>query len=195
MKKLLICLLLAVSLLLTGCAKVVTPADLGWEEDWQRFGNLLAMEEMGHGFTLLDNKDALAMNDLYYAAWVTGEHTDYENDKGETVDLYDAQMYLLMAVRGDESAAEKDAADMLAAEQETYTVTDTRTVKANGISYTVITYETKGDNPYAFGISAFGHSENKALTAELCCQEGYDEDIQTIMADFLNGLHFAKEGK
>lgn len=195
MKKLIICLLLALSLLLTGCAKVVTPADLGWEEDWQRFGNYLAMEEVGHGFTLLDNKDALAMNDLYYAAWVTGEPRDYENAQGETVDLYDAQMYLLMAVCKEEAAAKQNAADWLAAEQETYTVTDTRTVKANGIPFTVITYETKGENPYAFGISAFGYSGNKALTAELSCREGYDENIQTVMADFLSGLHLAKEGK
>lgn len=45
---------------------------------------------------MLDNKDILAANGLYYASWVNGEPQPYENSEGKTVDLYDAQLTLVV---------------------------------------------------------------------------------------------------
>ena len=52
-------------------------------------GKTLVAPAPPEDFTLLDNKDILAANGLYYASWVNGEPQPYENSEGKTVDLYE----------------------------------------------------------------------------------------------------------
>ena len=59
-------------------------------------GKTLVAPAPPEGFTLLDNKDILAANGLYYASWVSGDPQPYENSEGKTVDLYDAQLTLVV---------------------------------------------------------------------------------------------------
>lgn len=50
---------------------------------------------------------SLSADGLYYALWTTGNSKKYENSDGETVDLYDAQLYLLLGEsKTSEAAAE-----------------------------------------------------------------------------------------
>ena len=59
-------------------------------------GSTLVAPAPQDDFVLLDNKDILAANGLYYASWVSGEPQPYENSDGKTVDLYDAQLTLVV---------------------------------------------------------------------------------------------------
>ena len=82
-------------LLLAGCSSSPATADTPkWEEDWTRIGNYIAVDAPEE-LTLSDNKETLAADGLYYATWVTGSSVPYENSDGETIDLYDAQLYFL----------------------------------------------------------------------------------------------------
>lgn len=55
---------------LFGCAASLPEraADGGaWSADWITVGNVLGVESPGNELALLDNNDALAPNDMYYA--------------------------------------------------------------------------------------------------------------------------------
>ncbi|MCC8181987.1 MAG: hypothetical protein LIO45_03260 [Clostridiales bacterium] len=194
--KRLISLCALLSLLLGLCACTAAPTEtndgLDWSENWVRVGATLGVEPPENGLTLLDNKDALAGSDLYYAAWTVGEAEDYVNSDGDTVDLYDAQLYLLLADCADEETAAQNIAQWQAAEEAVYTVTDTQTVTCAGQEFTVLIYDGTGeDNPYQFGASAFGVYQNHAINVELTCQTDFDGDALTILTDFLDGIHYA----
>ena len=92
-------LLLAGLLGLIGCAQYPDQAVDGtsWDPNWTMLGSVLGAEEPGNGFSLLDNYSVLTGEDLYYAAWVAGEPSAYTNEDGEGVEVYDAQIYLLLA--------------------------------------------------------------------------------------------------
>ena len=67
-------------------------------------GSTLVAPAPQDDFVLLDNKDILSANGLYYASWVNGDAQPYENSEGKTVDLYDAQLTLV--VQADAGTAE-----------------------------------------------------------------------------------------
>ena len=50
-------------------------------------GSTLVAPAPQDDFVLLDNKDILSANGLYYASWVNGAAQPYENSEGKTVDL------------------------------------------------------------------------------------------------------------
>ncbi|MCD8189049.1 MAG: hypothetical protein LUD78_02330 [Clostridiales bacterium] len=185
---------LSLLLALCGCSKKPTVTNDGaeWDEDWTLVGATIGVEEPGNGLTLLDNKDALAVSNLYYAAWTIGDKTEYVNEDDETVDLYDAQLYVLLQDCDSGEKAEAEVAEWQATEEENYTVTETQTVTCAGQDFTVLIYDGTGeDNPYSFGASAFAVYENHAINAELTCQEGFEGDALTILTEFLEGFHYA----
>lgn len=194
-KRFIALLCLSLSLLLAaGCQRAPTATRDGepWSEDWIRVGAVLGVEPPGNGLTLLDNKDALAASNLYYAAWTIGERTDYVNADGDTVDLYDAQLYLLLEDCKTEEDAAADAADWQAMEEASYQVTDTVTLVCAGQEFTVLVYEVdREDNPYARGAVAFGVYETHAVNAELTCQDSFEGDALAILTEFLDGFHYA----
>ena len=49
------------------------------------------------------------------------------------------------------------------------------------------------ENPYARGVSAFGVYENCAVCVELTCQDGYDEDLQEMLIDFLQECSYGSD--
>lgn len=190
--------ILALSLLMlltiTGCAPVPTVTQDGqpWSEDWITVGTTLGIEPPGNGLTLLDNKDALAGSALYYAAWTAGDKTDYTNEDGETVDLYEAQLYLLLSDCRDPSAAQDSVAQWQELQEESYSITETQTVTCAGQVFTVLLYDgTSPDNPYQFGASAFGVYQNHAINAEFTCQASFQGDALDILTQFLDGIHYA----
>lgn len=178
--------------LLTGCSSAPQTAADGqsWQDDWLKIGTSVGVDTPEQ-LSLLENKEALAADGLYYAAWVAGSSVPYENNDGDVIDLYDAQLYFLTneTASGETAAASCNA--WLSAAKENYEVQTEDTVTLNGQPYTLLTYTCTGeDNPYERGVSAFGVSGSTAVCAEFTCLEGYAEDLETILTKFLNGCHF-----
>lgn len=186
---------LCLTLLLSGCAPAPRTAADGspWQEDWIPVGTQIGIEAPKH-LTLLDNKETLAADGLYYAAWTDGDSVPYENSDGDTIDLYDAQLYFLSSETMTEEKAEESCEAWLSAARENYEIRTEDTVTLGGQTYIWITYDCASkDNPYDRGVSAFGACGTTAVCAEFTCLEDYTEDLETTLNDFLNGCHFKAE--
>ena len=169
-------LLMTGLLMLSGCGQYPEQAADGtpWDPNWTMLGSVLGAEEPGNGFSLLDNYSVLTGEDIYYAAWAAGEPTDYTNEDGEDVQVYDAQIYLLAAGYADEAQAQQNQEEWIARQQETYTVTDSWSETRNGQEYTLLAYECGSEtNPYHRGVSAFTVYGTYAVSAELACRESF----------------------
>ena len=111
------------------------------------------------------------------------------------MEVYDAQIYLLLAGCADETYAQQNLDTWIAREQETYTVTETWTQTCNGQEYTMLSYECGSEtNPYSRGVSAFTVYGNYAVSAELACREDFTGQEQDILIQFLDGCHYSSEG-
>lgn len=179
---------------LAGCGAVPPEqaADgLDWDESWVTVGGVVGVDTPD-GMDARENNEALAANGMYYATWSVGEGEPYTNADGEDAQLYDAQVYLLLA--GYESGEE--AGDALGqwkdmAESQ-YAVGQAVEETHNGQDYTVITYTFDSEqNPYARGASAYGVYRNFAVSVELACREGFDGDAGQLLAQFLDNCHYA----
>lgn len=154
-------------------------------------GKTLVAPAPPEGFTLLDNKDILAANGLYYASWVSGDPQPYENSEGKTVDLYDAQLTLVVQENKTEDKAASAVEGWQTLAQQNYDISDTQTLTAGGQEYTVIQFAYQDEsNPYAFGVAAFGQKGTSAIEWELSCQESYTGDALAVLTEFLNGCTY-----
>ena len=187
-------LLMTGLLMLSGCGQYPEQAADGtpWDPNWTMLGSVLWAEEPGNGFSLLDNYSVLTGEDIYYAAWAAGEPTDYTNEDGEDVQVYDAQIYLLAAGYADEAQAQQNQEEWIARQQETYTVTDSWSETRNGQEYTLLAYECGSEtNPYHRGVSAFTVYGTYAVSAELACRESFTGQEREILLQFLDGCHYS----
>lgn len=185
--------LLCALLLLCGCAHYPSQAVDGavWDRDWTILGSVLGVEAPGDGLSLLDNNIALASQDIYYATWTAGEPTPYVNADGDDVDLYDAQLYLLLCGCADDRKAQDMVDEWMARQNDAYDVSATAEAAHNGVDYTLLTYACGSEtNPYARGVSAFAVYDGYAVSAELTCVEGFSGDEAAILARFLDGCHY-----
>lgn len=180
---------------LTGCGTPLPPekaADgLDWDKDWVTVGNIIGVETP-EGMESQDNNDALSANGMYYATWSMGEGEPYTNEDGKEVQLYGAQVYLLLGGYKSQTDAEntlnqwKDMANLQ------YEIGQTETETHNGQDFTVITYTfDSAENPYARGASAFGIYRNYAVSVELTCQEDFEGDAAQLLGQFLDSCHYA----
>lgn len=191
-----IALFAAVALLIPSFARYPERADDGaaWDRDWEMLGTVLGVEAPQNGFTLLNNDTVLAGDDTYYASWVSGEATPYVNADGKDVDLYPAQIYLLLYGCADEAAARDAVAEWTAREEETYAVRERREENINARDYALLLYDCGSEtNPYSRGISAFTQLGHYAVIAELTCTAEFDGDEQALLAEFLRGCHYSSE--
>lgn len=158
-----------------------------------KVGTQLTINEAPDHFTLHDNNDTLAAEGLYYASWTDGKFTKYKNDEGETVDLYDAQLYLLTTETKSAADAKKSMDSWYGTAKEKYQVKKTNEVTVNGQDYTVIAYTCGESSPYERGVSAFGANDAGAVCFELTCTDGYEkkDDLTAIMTDFLGACQYA----
>lgn len=195
MKRKYFLLTLCIALLLTGCASL---SSLSGEEDnsWTDSGFItvgknLTIQNTDDRLTLLNNMDTLSAEGLYYAAWSIGSSEPYENSEGNTVDLYDAQIYLLMREHTNPEKAQNTLDEWLNAGKTNYNISGEEIIDCNGQSYSLITYTfVNEDNPYDRGISAFGICGKNALCIELTCQEDFDMDLRDIMIHFLESCTY-----
>lgn len=165
-----------------------------WDKNWEMMAKAVGIEAPGGGLTLLTNNSVLAGEDTYYASWTAGEPAPYTNADGDEVDLYPAQLYVLLYGCADQAAAESACAGFLAREQQTYTVHSQRTEEHNAQRYTVLDY-TGGSagNPYGRGSSAFAVRGNYVLVAELLAQDSFDGDVSRMLSAFLDGVHYSAD--
>lgn len=180
--------------LLSGCAKVPTVTAEGehWEESWTLVGTILGVEPPEAPWKELDNKAALAGNGLFYAAWTSGTPESYVNEDEETVDLYPAQIYLLLQEREDPAAIQEDVDAWHSLMEQQNVILETSETTVGQQEYTVVTFDYDGaDNPYAHGAAAFAAGPGGALCVEVSCQESYEGDATEILLDFLEGCHFS----
>lgn len=165
-----------------------------WDKNWEMMAKVVGIEAPGGGLTLLTNNSVLAGEDTYYASWTVDEPSPYTNADGDEVNLYPAQLYVLLYGCADQAAAESACAGFLAREQQTYTVHSQRTEEHNAQRYTVLDY-TGGSagNPYGRGSSAFAVRGNYVLVAELLAQDGFDGDVSRMLSAFLDGVHYSAD--
>ncbi len=188
--KFLICIF-CLSLLLTGCSQSLSepePLEDTWSDSgYVKIGHDLTINNSDNRLTLLENRDTLSAEGLYYATWTIGDPTSFENSDGDTVDLYDAHLYLLL---GEYPSADQALTNMnkwLAAGRTNYDILTEEEITCNGQDYTMLSYQFSGaDNPYERGISVFGVFDNNAICIELTCQEHFQEDLRTIIIPFLD---------
>ena len=154
---------------LTGCGQMLpeTAADgSSWNEDWVTVGSVLGVDTPA-GLTPRENNEALAAKGMYYATWSIGEASDYVNEEGEEAELYDAQVYVLLAGYDAAEKAEESMEKWLAIASSQYAVTQTYSGTYNGQPFTVLTYTyTSQTNPFA-GVAGTDclHTTSPALRA------------------------------
>jgi len=189
----------AAAVFLTGCFRQAQPADKNAGGSPQNeapviIGKYLEVSGPGSPFTLLDNKDVLAADGLYYATWGIGDHVPYVNSDGETVDLYDAQLYLLYNECTSDEEASRKTASWLAAAEENYDISASGPLTCEGRTYTEIVYTcTSETSPYTHGVSLFQADGENALCMELTCCENFKDDPETLMQKFLASCHFSTD--
>ena len=184
-------LMIALTLILTGCSILPSIFDEDTDSvvnsEYITVGSYLTVHNTDDRLTLLNNMDTLSADGLYYASWTAGDAESYENADGDTIDLYDAQLYLLLGEYQNADTAESSMADWLNAGQSNYDVTTEENVTYGGQTYTMITYNfINEENPYARGVSAFGVYKNCAICIELTCRDEYNEDLHDMLTAFLD---------
>lgn len=152
-----------------------------------KLGSHFSVDNTCESRVLLSNVDALAASGLYYAAWGTGGKVPYENSDGETIDLYDAQIYLLFGEYGDHSIAVENMQNWLNTGRTNYDVIHEDEIQFCGQTCTMLTYRFFAeDSPYSNGISIFGVLDDNAVCIELTCRETFADDPKATMEDFLD---------
>lgn len=192
------CILCLACLLLwlTGCASlspIEKEAPAG-DSAYTAVGGSLEIRDLDTRLTLRENMDVLSADGLYYASWSVGDSRPYENSDGDTADLYDAQLHLLL---GESQSPEKAGESMdswLATAKSSYEILEEEALTAGGRTYTLLTYSCTGeDNPYARGLSAFGAFEGTAVCVELTCMEEFSEDLRDLLTGFLECCSYSSE--
>lgn len=192
------CLLcfLCVVIMLAGCSSTSSSRKESSNEDTDciMIGSSFEIKNEDSRLVLLDNMDALAADGLYYTTWTIGDSQSYQNSEGDMVDLYDAQLYLLLCESKNDAEAQRNMDSWLSAGKTNYEVLSEEEISCNGQAYTLITYNCKSEsNPYARGVSAFGTCEHNSLCVELTCRADFKEDLKIILTDFLKHCSFTKE--
>lgn len=189
MKK--IWLLLAVlALFLTGCGRQDTHPE--WDENWTRFGDLMAAEAP-EDFAPGEYNDALSLNGIWYATWVCGEPRTVQTAEDEKATAYDAQIYLLVRECGSEDEANANIQDWIERESQSYEAGGSYELSAAEQHFSCLPLlSASTDNPYSHGVAAFAVRGDLAISVELLCAEGFGDEAQTILEQFLNGIHYGE---
>lgn len=190
--------ILCIAFLLTGCSYFPSFLEGEEEDTWADSGSVavgkcLTIQNTANRLDLQKNIDTLSADGLYYAAWTIGDSESYENGDGETVDLYDAQLYLLLGEFPTDGEAQEAMDKWLAAGKTNYEVLSEEEIVCNGQPYILITYNCVSENnPYDRGVSAFGVYGENAVCIELTCKEEFGEDEKEILVEFLEGCAYGE---
>lgn len=187
---------ICMTLMLTGCSPTSSLLEKEPIENTPHLaiGRHLEVNNTNESLILYDYKEALAGDGLYYASWRVGDAEPYENSDGDTVDLYTAQLYLLLGEFTSNSKAQENRDAWLDRGKTSYVISGEKEIDCNSQTYLMITYTSQNEsNPYARGVSAFAVHDKLAVCAELTCQEDFTEDLETILTDFLENCTYPSE--
>ena len=158
-----------------------------------KVGRNLEVNNTNESLILYDYKEALAGDGLYYASRRIGDAIPYENSDGDTVDLYDAQLYLLLCEFTSAEKAQENMDEWLDRARSNYEISAEADTVCNEQAYLMITYTFPDENtPYARGVSAFAVHGNSAVCMELTCQEDFAGDLETILTEFLENCSYSE---
>lgn len=184
---------ICITMMLTGCSLTSSLLEKEPVENTPHLeiGRHLEVNNTNESLILYDYKEALAGDGLYYATWRIGDAVPYENSDGETVDLYNAQLYLLLGEFTSNEKAQENRDAWLERGKTNYNISEEKEVDFNGQTYLMITYTFKNENnPYARGVSAFSVYDSSAVCIELTCQEDFAEDLEEILTEFLENCTY-----
>lgn len=190
MKRKIFALFLALSLLLCGCGSESLPAH--WQEDWTVVSPFLAAEPM-EGFSFGESDDILGLSGVYYAAWTNGDPRPFTNAEGEETSIFNSQIYVVAQECPTEADARQSITAWIAREKQNYETGEEASVTVNGREYTLLTMLSGSEgNPYGFGCAAFTLCGTNAVCVELVCSDTFTAEPQSVLEEFLNGLHFSE---
>ena len=189
MKK--ICIfILALALLLAGCGYRDNHPE--WDESWTRFEDPRAAETPA-GWILYEYNPTLSMGGIWYATWARGEERMVTNAEGEEAAAYDAQIYLLIKDCGSEDEAKANLADWIDREARSYQAGEPFERSVGGQSYSMLPLNAaSADNPYSHGAAAFAVRGKLAISVEALCVDGFESEAQSILEQFLSGIHYGE---
>lgn len=189
MKKKLLCLILALIPVLSGCGEAQSlPED--WETDWSVVSPVLAVEPFAD-FSLYEQNDALYLSGIYYATWVTGDARPHTNEAGEAAEIFDAQIYVILQEYRSPDSAKEGISQWIAREKTTFEAGTEKILNCAGQEYTLVPLQRgNAENPYRHGAAAFGIRGSWAVCVEFLTGENYDADTEQMLEAFLEGFHF-----
>lgn len=177
--------------LLTGCSLSVFQSPKTTDDPSDLFvGNLLEIKNTNSRLILLDHKETLAADGLYYLSWGMNPN-ESEESSGEDLASYDVQLYLLLGEAANNEEAKLNMDTWITAAQTNYEIIEEKEISCNECSYSVIRYNrNSAENGYTKGISAFGTLEQIAICVELISTENFQEDLESILIEFLNNCFY-----
>lgn len=187
-----ICLLLGLSLLLSGCsAKLADHTQDGapWQESWTAIGTEVGIADTD--LTLYEYNDVQGLDGIYYALWVKGEGKEVKNADGKDAELFPAQMYLLTQECLDEKEAAHSVGQWKAVGETSYSLTEAEPLG----EFQVYFLEVGPDSPFVGGLLALGTHDGIAISAEYMYTSDFSGDSRADLEAFLAALRFrAQEG-
>lgn len=187
-----ICVVLILAVTLSGCGTGGTERPADWEPDWTVVSPLLAVEPL-EGYTLNESNDALYASGIYYATWVTGEARPHTNEDGESAEIFDGQIYVLVQEFRSTDSADSNAAQWIAREKQSFATGEEAAVVWGDQSFTILPLLSGSEhNPYTHGAAAFGVRGSWAICVELLLADGQETDAQNILEAFLSGFHYSE---
>ena len=187
MKRKVLALICALSLVLAGCGSAKSP---DWAGDWTVIAPFLASEGT-EDFTFGESADTLGLGGVYYATWTNGDKRDFTNSKGESTLIFNSQIYVVAEECRTEADAEQSLTAWMARERQNYSCGETYEVTVGGQTYTILPMlEGKESNPYPFGCAAFTRFGTNAVCVELVCSDTFTGGPGYVLEMFLHSLHY-----
>ena len=175
-------------LMLTGCASFLSKTEpITEDSSCITIGNILEVKNPDSRLILLDHKETLAAEGLYYLSFGI---TD-QNNKEEELQSYPAQLYLLAGEAKNNEEAQYNMDTWLSASKENYQILEEKEISCKEQTYFILSYSRSNvDSTYTKGISAFSTINQIAICIELISTENFSEDLETTITNFLNNCSY-----
>ena len=184
-------LILALSLMLTGCmtggmiAAPQTAADgTAWDSEWVNMAGRVGVERP-EGFALLTTNGTLDGQTIHYATWVQGKETEVDDDTY----IYEGQVYLMTELCESADAA-RATVEEWHGKFSGVSLTGRETVTVEGQEFELLRYDCT-DSHFERGITAIWQYGDMVLVADIACADTLDLDLTETMTAFLAGFHYA----
>lgn len=183
-------LILALSLVLTGCmgGMIAPPETLSdgtpWDGTWVNMAGKVGVERPA-GFELLTTNGTLEEMSIQYATWVQGQETEID----KKTYIYEGQVYLMTEQCDSAEAAEQTMAEWYGKFGGTLSITGRENVTVEGREFELLRYDCT-DSHFDRGICAIWRHGDMVLVADIASADSLNLDLRQTMLDFLAGFHY-----